>query len=169
MRSTSTAIASIACSMRSSRAVTSSGNEPEPPMPRSMRRAKARAIGAPIAVTPIMMNRTIGMSSPGTRTDDLRCIDARCGQCESNLGTLADHAGRVHRAIVGEDRLPRDRETEPRSTWLVSHIRLPDAGEPFRLNPAPGITNGDYDAVIAVAPLARNCHADACGSIGVVS
>ena len=69
----------------------------------------ARAIGAPMTVIGTIVKSTIGISSPGIRTDSLRCVDARRGQGETNLGSIAHRATRVDRAIVCEHGLPGDR------------------------------------------------------------
>src|SRR5688572_19685792 len=166
MRSTSMAIASIACSIRSSRAPTSFGSWfPDPLVPRSMRRARARAIGVPMMVAATQMNRTIGISSPGTPTGNLRCVDARDGQRESNLGPVTDRARGVNRTVVREDRLARDREPQPGSSWLVRHVWLPDAREALGRNAASGVADRDHDTIVAVAPLPRDRDADARGTI----
>src|SRR5215204_4696869 len=145
--------------MRSSRAPTSLGQDcmpVPPPTPRSMRRAMARAIGVPMTVIGIMMNITIGMSSPGIRTDCLRGVDACCGQRESDLGAAPNRARGVHRSVVGEDRLTSDREPEPRATWLGGDVGLPDPGHPLGRNPAARVANRDDDRVVSVLPIASH-------------
>src|SRR5688572_13335854 len=119
----------MACSIRSSRCPTSLGSDcmpVPPPGPRSIRRAIARAIGAPMIVTGIMMNITIGMSSPGIDTDGLRCVDARGGQYESDLGPAPERARGVHRSVVRENSLPGDRQPETSAPGFRRHVRLPD-------------------------------------------
>src|SRR5688572_5561825 len=155
--------------MRSSRAPTSLFSWLPPLAPRSMRRAMARASGAPIIVTPIMMNRTIGMSSPGIRTDGLRGVDARRGQGKSNLCSTTDRAHGMYAPVMREHRLACNRQPQPGAARLVRHVRFPDSRQALGRNAAPGITNRDDDSIIAVVPFASDRHADAGGLIGAVA
>src|SRR5690348_17087095 len=114
-----------------------------------------------MTVTPTMVNKAIGMSSPGIRTDCLRGVDTSCWQRKSDLRTASNGAGCVHGSIVGEHRLPRDGEPEPGPARLARHVRFPDSRQAIRRNSAARVPDRDDDATVTVLTIASDRHTDA--------
>src|SRR5438309_2210594 len=153
MRSTSMAIESIACSIRSRRIVTSVSSAPPPRSAcRSRRRAYALAIGSPIAVTPVITNSTIGTTNGLTTMVVFSRSNAvgltRHRQDEPNLRAAARGAVGRHRAGVRENGLARDGEPEPRAARLRRDVRLPDAGQLIGRNAAARVGHGNLHGLL---------------------
>src|SRR3954463_8959423 len=147
MRSTSMATASIACSIRSSRSVTSLGNRRFLDCA-SILREYALTSGIPITITIAVANAPSGTTISGP------CISvcphgagAVCGYRELYLRSLAQRTCCGDGSIVRPNGLPRDREAQTRSTGLVRHVRLPDPFQILRRDALAVVSDGDSNGV----------------------
>ena len=103
--------------------------------PCSIRFAYARASGHPIADDRHDRDRhDRNQVSADEHASSPRCTRRFHREEESDRRSVACRALRLHRAVVREQRLPHDRQSEPGAARLVRDVRLPDARQPVLRN-----------------------------------
>src|SRR5215210_2955669 len=140
MRSTSIAIESSACSIRSRRSVTSRGS-PGFLASASIRRDQARASGIPMAQMMAVANAPRGTTISGPISGLPNGVPAVSRYRELNLGSFTQRAGGVHGSIVRPHRLSRNGESQSCPAGLVGDVGLPDLFQTVGRDSFSGVGN----------------------------
>src|ERR1051325_3028403 len=157
MRSISTVMASMACTIRSMRS-----SDPESKRERtglwSIFLVIARTIGTP-------STRTITMKMPasGTMSGPMGVLSLRTDvlcyrEYELDFRSLARLALGRDGSMMCQNRLSRDSEPEASHRRLTCHIRLPNVFDSLWRNSAPGISHPDRDRPVPIQAARLDGH-----------
>src|SRR6185437_2572742 len=159
MRSTSTAMESIACSMCSRRCITSGGTV-APIEWRSMRLANALASGTPMATTPHMTKNAMGTTNGLTILLLIHwsCVWLPRRKHKTDFRSLAFATRRMHLTAMRQYGLPGDREPEPGAAPFVRDIRLPDARQAGCGDSRASVPYAHLDRVVSIQQQSAHVH-----------